>query len=49
MSEYSGERDKAVADFFKSATELLKLCAPLLKAAIKETEDKARLKGRSTR
>jgi len=31
----SDARDRAIADFFKVATELLRLCIPLVKDAIK--------------
>ena len=43
MSSFAADaRDNALADFFKAATELLKLCTPLLKAAVEERTGKRR-------
>ena len=35
MPSASEERDRAIAQFFKVAAELLELCKPLLKEALK--------------
>jgi hypothetical protein len=51
MAKMSGNgqdtRDRAIADFFEAATELLKLCVPLIKQAVAENEQ--RLKDRRAR
>jgi len=40
MSDAGDARDKAIAAFFTTATELLKLCVPLVKTAVKEDEER---------
>jgi hypothetical protein len=42
-----GARDNAIADFFRAATELLRLCKPLVETAIKEKLDEMKPRKRT--